>query len=281
MKQRSLKFIENIIDVWKRNPDLKQPAKTLKKDKKLLVERVDEIFAHKRKSDRKKNDEARSFLLSYALARIDPQISADHFVLFKFRGIVVEILEDFFGVEDCRITNYSDPQYYEQTIGVLLENQEKAAEMITKCVNLKNEDDITEFLRFFSNDSKSMKRTDKTLRFTSMVWFAYLLMDLIRIDEKACENGTNYIKAKLGELLDTVNDGKIINEERGTGAGDYEDGIWAESFFSYLQGKDRKPLVERIIKQFNFDNESKHSNRRLSAEHKKCLYRITHELFCR
>ncbi len=274
MKQKPSKFITDIAEVWTDHHHLKQLAVILKNNKKILVEQVSSIFEQKKKSDKKKLNEARSFLLRYALTRVNPEFREEHFVFFKYREIVEEILEDFFGVEECRISDWSDPQYYEQPISVIFKDRGKIAKTITMCLELKNDDDIITFLKFFSGDSNAIEKSDKTLRYRSMLWFAFLLTDLIRTDKEACEKGANYIKARLEELLDAAAEGKIVNEKSETGKGDYDGGMWEKSIFSYLQGEDRKPIAERLITQFNFDNEREHANRRLLAEHKRCMYEV-------
>jgi hypothetical protein len=93
-----------------------------------------------------------------------------------------------------------------------------------------------------------------------------------------CQKGPEHFRNKFRELLDRSIEGTIIDEEsRRPG---FEEGKWERTLFGWLQGEDRKQFVEKLKRQFNMENKIEHENRRLLAEHRKCVLEQVLALFC-
>ncbi|MFP5214081.1 MAG: hypothetical protein ACLGPL_11960, partial [Acidobacteriota bacterium] len=205
--------------------------------------------------------------------RVDVDLQSEHFVMFKETETVQIVLEDAFGVEPG-----SDSDR------VALPHREEAGRMIVRCLFGVRERalDIEEIIDFFQLFSRSARKPEheRTMRYKTMAWFAYMLIDLIKIDrQRVCHNGAAYFKATFKELLDRAIEGRIISEdvlER-----DFEGGRWNGTLFGWLQGEDRKAFAERLKKQFNLENRARHANRLLLAVHRDCIYRQAVDLFCR
>jgi len=270
-------LVKNHLHVWMRIPHLKPLASVIRKAEGVLIASVARILGSERRNRRDRADEARSHIVQYALEHAGIELKTVHFILFKEVETVQVILEDAFGVEARVEGDLVTPPF-----------QEEVARMIVRCLFQQRSrpirvEEIASFLRMFSNGGNGAEADqDRIMRYKSMVWFAYLLIDLIRTDrEKVLREGSGYLKRKLKDLMDKVLEGKIISEEYASPRYDYEGGKWDGTLFGWLQGEDRKPFVERLAKQFNLDNKVEHGSRLLLASHRECLYRQAMELFCR
>lgn len=269
------RFVNDLIDVWTQTR-FKPLARTARKHRETLTVLVGEVFRRKGGNDRKKADEARSEVLKYVLERMKLELEFEHFVLFKEAETIRVVLEDAFGMAQGA-----------EEDRVLIPRRPEAVRMIVRCLfagPLKSADtkDVVVFLQFFSPaGEKTSVDQDRTQRIKSMVWLAYLLMDLVRVDrERACASGTGYLRSALTNLLDRAIEGKIINEETAVPSYNYEGGKWDDTLYGWLQGEDRRPLAEKLRRQFNLDNRLDHANRMLLAGHRECLYRQVLFLFC-
>ena len=264
-KLKASLLIKDTIKIWSKNKYCLELAKIIQKNQKFVKNKVNEILTQKKKSEKRKYNEARYFLLDYAITGIECKVKLDHFILFKKRETVEIIIEDIFDIDE--------------TGKIIFDNQEKVSNIYTSCLFL-NENEIISFLIFFLSDFEQLENIDKISRYKTFFWFIYLIIDIVRIDSCACEKGAIYIKDKLHDLLMTVEKQKIINMEGETEKDDYEEGIWNNSFFAYLQGEDRQEFLNKLIEQFNFNNKTEHANRYLLARHRDCIYKKTYELFC-
>lgn len=270
-------LVRSHLHAWMRIPHLKPLARAVRRDEELLIASVARILGAEGKSPRDRADEARSHIVQYALEHIGIAVGAAHFTLFKEAETVQVILEDAFGVEIRNDRDVVTPPF-----------QEEVARMIVRCLFRQRRrpiraEEIVSFLRTFSNGGSGEGADhDRIMRYKSMVWFAYLLIDLIRVDEEAVrQGGPGYLKTKFKDLLDKVLEGKIIDERFASPRYNYEGGRWDRTLFGWLQGEDRKPFVEKLVKQFNLDNRVEHGSRLLLASHRECMYRQVVGLFCR
>jgi hypothetical protein len=269
-------FVDSIIQVFNREPDTVPLSEVLQNNRRRLVERVADIFARKGIKSSQKVNAARDLLFRSALEEVKIQFQLAHFALFKQTETVQEILEDSFQLE------------LEVEAGqVLLPHNREAAEIMLACLfpkkrELRDTSDVLAFMRMFLGGSKKRSlQEDRATRYKTMVWFVFLLIDLVRIDnENACREGVLHLKAKFLLLLKKAAGGEIICEESETRSSDFEGGRWSESLFGYLQGEERKPFLEDLLSQFNFEDRPHHVNRVLLAEHRRCLYRQTLDRFC-
>jgi len=264
------RFINGLIHVWMQNPSLKPLIKVVREEKRALTAQV-ASFLRESGSLSKKNDKARSLVIRSALEKFQVEIRMEHFVLFGEADTIELILGSAFetelGIEVDR---------------VIIPHQQKVSEMITRCLfpaRDKNLDakDIVTFLHLFTGRENAMLDQDKTMRYKSMVWFAYLCIALIDADAaNGCKEGMSYFKPKLQDLLREAMAGKIINENGGFG---YEHGTWEQTLFGWMQGEDSRLFLEKLWSQLNLDNEANHT-RVLMPEHRLCIYRQVITLFC-
>lgn len=269
-------LVRNHTHIWMRTPHLKPLAKVVKRDAEILTASVARILGAERRSPAERADEARAHIVQYALERAGIEFKTVHFILFKEAETVQVILEDAFGVVARDEMDWVTPPF-----------QEEVAKMIVRCLFQERRrpfrtEEIVSFFRVFAEGEKGTDADqDRIMRIKSMVWLAYLLIDLIRTDgEAVSRGGAGYLKTRLKELVGKVLEGSIIGEVYASARYDYEGGKWDDTLFGWLQGDDRKPFVERLVKQFNFENRVDHGNRLLLASHRDCLYRQAVGLFC-
>jgi hypothetical protein len=144
------------------------------------------------------------------------------------------------------------------------------------------EKDVVSFTTFFfeGGDRTGLLAQDKSIRYRSMIWFAYLLIDMFRIEpERLCKRSATTAKMRMKELLDTAAEGKIIAEGRSSAHG-FEEGKWVDTLFGWLQGDENRLFLVKLRKQFNLDNRVAHGNRLLLAKHRDCMYKQAVALFC-
>ncbi len=254
MEEESRKFIESIISVWRHRPYLKGLSEVLEREKEKIVPHAAEILRQKKKGDRTKYDEARSFIINHVSGQYSIRPALRH-LEEKDRETSEIIVEDSF---------------YQH----LLDNHtHEFSQIMIPCIQ-SNE----QFIKFFIFFMEGWEE-DITGRFKAMLWFASLLIQLTEKDrEEVCDKeGTVYLKKKLKELLDCALKEEIIKE---TDEYDYDGGKWNETVFALLQGDDRKRFAETLIYRFNFDNNNEHSNRRLLEKHRTCMYQRTITVFC-
>ncbi|MCP4106950.1 MAG: hypothetical protein GY749_15665 [Desulfobacteraceae bacterium] len=169
-----------------------------------------------------------------------------------------------------------DP-FYERLVS---EFQNELSNIILLCISHKYQE-VIDFFKFLMEGLKGLEK-DNAERFKAMLWFAVLLTDLLSTDaERICEKGSDYLKTKLKELLDYALNEKIMLPDKETEENDYDTGMWNETVFVLLQGKDRKKFVEYLKGRFNFDNKDEHSNRLLLARHRSCMYQKAIQIFCK
>jgi len=268
LKDSVKKCLETIIENWKNHPDFKQLVNFIENDKKNIFKQVKKIFKNKRKSEKTKNNEARMFLYEYAVKKIqiDPRI--EQFIFSNDRETVEIIFEDVFG-----FNNNPDKKY---TINFNYIKQ--LSELITECLFTNyNSNEVINFLKYFF-DKPGVSR-DRIMRYKTILWFSYLIIDIIIIDDLVCDKGPNYLKEKIQELMNAIEEEMIISQSDIDNAC-YDDGLWENSLFAYLQGEDRKNLFEQLNKQFNFLEIQDNNNRLLIAEQRRCIYRKAHNIFC-
>lgn len=269
------RFVNDLIQVWMQSR-FRPLARTARKHRGALVGLVEKVFRGGRGSRRAKADAARAEVVKFVLERARLELELEHFVLFKEAETVQVVLEDAFGV----VQGAEEDR-------VLIPRRQEAIRMIVRCLfpgPLKSADtkDIVVFLQLFSpSGDRTVTDQDRTQRIKTMVWLAYLLMDLLRVDrEKACAAGTGYLRVTLTNLLTRAIEGKIINEETAVPVHNFEGGRWDDTLYGWLQGEDRKPLTEKLRRQFNLDNRVDHASRLLLAGHRECMYRQVLSLFC-
>jgi hypothetical protein len=112
-----------------------------------------------------------------------------------------------------------------------------------------------------------------------MIWFVYLAVEIVKCEPIVCLKGLEYFRNKFRDLLDRTIEGTIINEDSGLPL--REGGKWESTLFGWLQGEDRRQLVEKLNCQFNMDNRIEHANRCLLAEQRKCVLEQVLALFCK
>lgn len=270
------RFIDQHIDVWGRRPSFRALAEVAEENRAFLSSRISEIFKRRRKSYRAKADEARDFLVRYVIERVRAGIEVRHFTLFKEYETVEVVLEDAFGVDPGPDSDR-----------VIIPYQAEAVTMIARClfpkrIKAPEARDIAVFMQMFCDpDEKPPVDQDKQMRVKTMVWLAYLLIDLVKTDrQNVCFHGTVYLRESLKNLLVRAVDGKIINEDSEHSRDNYEEGRWDGTLYGWLQGEDRKPFLEKLLRQFNLENRSDHVNRFLLAGQRECMYRQTMALFC-
>jgi hypothetical protein len=255
--------IDNHVQVWSSIPSFAPLAEVLQKDREAVASGLLKLTAQGVAEGRDVRDAVRRFLLGYALERAAGRITSEHFTIFRDPETVQVILEDSFGFE-----------FEADRDNVLIPHQNEALKILIRCLFQKakpaDERDVLCFLHLFSRDNSDLSADqDRSMRLRSMIWFIYLAIEMAEIDETVCAKGLEYFRNKFRELLDRAIEGSIIDEEsRFPG---FEGGRWEKTLFGWLQGEDRKPFVERLKRQFNMDNTVDHANRRLLAEHRRCI----------
>ena len=287
MEKKSLELINNIIAGFKHIPDIKSSdfIKILKANKFKLAEQAKKILMSENIEDSGKYDKVRRLVLDFGLKRIKadslikklkPDLIIEH-MTFKEKETIEVILEDYF-------YDQGKCQQYEEC--VFFKHQEKIIQILRDCINLKKKNQKLNYLKFFSFDPKSNLTDDTILsdikfRFKTMIWFTYLMIDIIHNDVNACEKDTLYIRDKIQILLNASINDEIYNLNYEISNKDYEGGIWNETLFGYFQGDDeRKKNAIKLMKHFNFNNEEKKSEQHLLADHRRCLYKQVKLLFC-
>ena len=254
--------INNHILAWSRDPSLSPLAQILRKDRKVLSEI---IFFEKQRQPLAQADALRAFILRYALERVRAQIDLSHFVLFKEDETVQVILEDSFGVKP-------GVEWDEVTVP----HQREAIQIIIGCLfgkRIRSDGlkDLVAFLQLFSRHNPSSRPDqDRVMRYKSMVWMVYLAITVGKVEENISLKGIEFLSKKFRELLDHSIKGDIINEDSRLPG--FDGGKWEKTLFGWLQGEDRKPFLLKLARQFNLDNKMEHANRRLLAEHRKCIF---------
>jgi hypothetical protein len=220
-------------------------------------------------------DEIRSFLLRFTLERLRVEFEPIHFTIFKQVETIQSILEDAFGVQPGPKMDI-----------ITFPHQEEAALILVRCLLQSGSEsggvrNAVAFLQLFHSGMSDRADHDRTLRIKSMVWMIYLLIDLIVTDrERVCLKNAAYLRGRFKDLLDRALGGRIIDEDAPSPDGHFEEGRWDATLFGWLQGEDQKAFLEKLIRQFNFENLSEHANRLLLARHRECLFRQTVRLFC-
>lgn len=265
--------IDNHIHVWSSIPSFAPLARILQNDREILVEKLLTMTPRGVPKGRDGSDAVRLFLLGYALERITGRITSEHFTIFRDVETVQVILEDSFGV-------IFGADYDE----VLVPHQNEALKIIIRClfrrVKPADEKDVLCFLHLFSREKANLPADqDRTLRLRSMIWFVYLAIEIVKYEPLVCLKGFEYYRNKFRDLLDRTIEGTVINEDSRLPG--YEEGKWESTLFGWLQGEDRRQFVEKLKRQFNMENRIEHANRRLLAEHRKCVLDQVLAFFCK
>lgn len=258
-------FLDGIINAWKN--DFETLSVYLKKERDNFLPEIEKIFE---KNNKNKCDEARLFIHNEILKEYGINLRKTFFFKgikkdtdFPFKGTkngdtIQEIMEDLF--------------FDREANDFVFHHQKEFEEIIINCIS----SEAADFTRFLY--SKNTVNYDKDQRYKTMFWFIYLLIDLIKRDEKSCHKGHVYIINRFQELLKCVENKQIVSEDESE-IRSYEGGRWTDSFFAYIQ--DRNGFVEKIIHHFNFNNTKSHANRLLLSDHRKCLCRNTIQSFCK
>ncbi|KPA19216.1 hypothetical protein MHK_000568 [Candidatus Magnetomorum sp. HK-1] len=273
IKSEALYFIESIIEGWQTNSMMTSASRLLEKNKKALEKDVKIIFKHKTMSERNKKNKARNFLIQYVAKRTELNIDIEQLVFSGDKMTVEVILEDSFGVDTV-----DDDEI------VVFPNQEEVTAIIAHCLFNKTtikDSDIDAYLNFFIMGNIDVVPINQSLRYKTILWLVFLLIDIIHKDTNVCAEGMPYIQEKLEILLADVLDNKVINEDELPGP-NYDNGIWNSSLFAFLQGGiKRKRLVNTLLDHLNFNNDSKHPSRCLLSKHRKCIYEMVLDIFCK
>ncbi len=264
-------LIDNHIHVWTAAPSLAPLAEILLRDREILAKR---ICCQAKDGIAATGDAIRSYLLCYALERVRASISPTHFILFRESETVQAVLEDSFGI---------DPGIEDDRI--IVPHQQEAVCVLVKTIFGRRSwpavsKDIAPFMQLFSREgTKAKSDQDRILRYKTLVWLVYLVIDMVRNDLEICESGVDAAIKKFRRLFEHVLRGDIIDEDsRRPG---FEGGKWEKTLFGWLQGDDRKPFVLKLMRQFNFENKMEHANRYLLAEHRKCVFEEVLSIFRR
>ncbi len=265
-------LIDNHIHVWSTVPSFAPLARVLEEDRDILVEKVLSLTARCDPGGDNGRDAVRQFLLSYALERTAGEITSEHFTIFREAETVEVILEDSYGV---RVGAERDE--------ILIPHQIEALKIIVQCFfhnKPADQKDVICFLHLFSREKTHLRPDqDRTMRFRSMIWFVYLAIEIIINEPAVCLKGLEFFRNKFKNLLDRTIDATIINEESRMPG--FEGGKWESTLFGWLQGEDRKQFVNKLKRQFNLENRIEHANRRLLADHRKCVLEQVLALFCK
>ncbi len=265
-------FVEGFIDSWLQNPEIRHLAKALKKKRKELVEQVEQIFRQTGLKSSQKADMARALLYRRLPSDARFDLKREHFVLFKKAQLVELVLEGAFGLQ---LGTDSDTP--------LFPYQEEVVRIIARCIFPLKDRDVVTFLALFSGRKEDREKIDqeKSMRYRSMLWFAYLVLDMIHADhENICKSDIGYFRRKLKVLLEKVINGELIDPRSRSEKFDYEGGKWNDTLFGWLQGEENRKFVEKLRRQFNLDNRVEHGNRILLAKHRECIYKQALDIFC-
>ncbi|MDM8555817.1 hypothetical protein QUF75_13885 [Desulfococcaceae bacterium HSG7] len=273
MTQKAEELIDGFIAVWKKNPDFKIQAAVLGRKKPNMIDQVQEILNHKKKGDAKKYDEARAFICKHVALNCEFKPREELFVKenVKDRETIEIILDEAF--------------YDYETDSYIFSHSEKIAQIIFPCISLKKDEVILDFYTFFFGHPEKCDNADSAERYKTMLWFAYLLIELAQTDrKKVCTKGKGYFQNKLKLLLDHAVNEKIIIITDETGKGGYDGGMWEGTLFGWLQPEysekeTRKRFLQGLIERFNFDNKRDHVNRKLLSKHRKCMYQNAFDMF--
>jgi hypothetical protein len=275
-RKESEEFVLSMIHAWMEVHDFQPLVRAARANFNSLVGKVERIIAF-RKNDREKiYDKARSVVIQTALGQLKVTLTDAHFVIFRQDETVGFILEEAFGAE---LGKHTDK--------ILIPDQPRVVGIIATCLFSKRDrpvdtDEVTVFLHMFCSPGKEVDR-DTSLRYKSMIWFVYLLREIIRCDgAKVCggENSPAYLVKRLRILFNLAREGKIINTDPMVPKPDYDRGKWNGTLFGWMQGDESRPLLDRLWKQFNLDGSRKNVNRLLLPKHRNCLSRQALATFC-
>jgi hypothetical protein len=272
-QREMLGLLNSSVRLWMQIPAFAPLSDILKEDRQILEFQLSHLPAPR--GHETQLDMARAFILQYALLNLDARLDIRHFVLFKEFETIQVILEDCFGVRPGIEHDSVTVPYQKEAISIVVEG------LFGGGSRYIDHQDLVCFFRFcFKDDGTGPSDLDRVIRYKSMFWFAYLLIDLVGTDHmNVCSRGLAYLKSKFIELLDRAIDGTIINEDSCRSFG-YEGGRWDTTLFGWLQGDDRKGLALKLRRQFNMDNNSEHANRCLLAEQRKRMFKKSLSIFC-
>ena len=265
--------IDNHIHVWSTIASFAPLAEILQNDREILVEKLLTLTAQGVPKGQDAHDGVRLFLLDYALERTAGRITSEHFTIFREAEAVQVILEDSYEVRPGA-----------KREEVIVPHQSDALKILVEClfrrVQPAVQEDVICFLYLFSREKANLPTDqDRTMRFRSMIWFIYLAIEIVKSEPMVCLKGLEHFRNKFRDLLDRTSEGTIIDEDPGL-TGD-EGGKWETTLFGWLQGEDRRQSVEKLKLEFNMENRIEHANRRLLAEHRKCVLEQVLAFFCR
>jgi len=255
-------FMKDIISKWKRDSQLRKFFLKVNERKKVFRKDIAKIYNHARKSDKRKKKESRNVMIRDALPQIPSNIRRKHFILEK-NPVIHDILDDFFKKQGENI--------YKNNI-LINDHDVEIIKIVRDCMDINKDENIKTYIQFFSDNINPP--AERTLRFRSMTWFAYLIIVILKKDQNACEEGATYIKNKLMEILQAVIDENIDNRKN---SDPLDQGLWSETIFAHLE----KGIAERLLKQFNFKNIVEHGNLRLLSRHRKCMFKTAHTIICK
>lgn len=265
--------IENHILAWSACASYVPLAEVLRRDKEIISLKLSRLLAGETKKASPRADAIRAFLAGYALEQAGFGIEPGHFVLFKEYETVEVVLEDSFGIQPG-----SDRDE------IIVPHRDKALSIIVTCLFGKRSGpgeykEIAAIMQLFSRKSTPASGDqDRVMRYKSMVWMVYLAISLVSVDPGTCIKGVEYLGGRFRELLDRAIAGELIDEDsRRPG---FDGGRWENSLFGWLQGDDRRPFLLKLKRQFNLENRLEHANRRLLAEHRKCIFEQVLTRFC-
>lgn len=263
-------IIDNHIYVWTGTPSLVPLAEVLLRDREIIANEL--AFAEADGSGSATGDAIRSFLLCYALERVKASIGVNHFILFKEAETVEAVLEDSFGINPGAEDDEIIVPYQKEALKIIVRSifGRRSGPAVSK--------DIAAFVQLFSRIGPKVKSDqDRIMRYKTLVWLVYLVIDLVRNDREIRGSGPDIAVMKFRRLFDHIIRGEIIDEDsRKPG---FEGGKWEKTLFGWLQGEDRKTFVLKLKRQFNFENKLEHANRYLLAEHRKCVFEEVMSLF--
>ena len=266
--------IDGMVQAWMSLPDLEPLCRVVMRNRRELGNRIAAIYGAKGKKQAEKADEARREILRYAMAGVDVGLNFSHFVLFKEYETVQVILEDAFDVVEAGEMERIVFPWSREVVG-----------MIARCLFRKRGDEpdmveIASFMKLLAGGG-TVERADqdRSIRYRTMLWLAYLLIALVTTDSDAfCGKESGILRNSLISLLELCEAGRIIDEE--SSRNDFAGGKWSGTLFGWLQGEDRKPFLLKLRKLFNFDNRRDHGNRLLLAHHRDCMIRQALSVFC-